>query len=79
MLVQRTHAGLQAARPRGRQGGLARRCQKIAPAVKELYLARQQSNRQLMDYFQIGLRRTLYKILRFTVCQINEKSVPPQG
>ena len=32
-----------------------------------------------MDYFQIGSRRTLYKILRFAGCQINEKSVPPQG
>ena len=27
-----------------------------------------------MAYFQIGSRRTLYKILRFAGCQINEKS-----
>ena len=71
-LVQRTHAGLQAARARGRQGGrppgLAPRHQKIAPAVQELYEAGQQSTRQLMDYFQIGSRRTLYKIL---VCLYN--------
>jgi DNA invertase Pin-like site-specific DNA recombinase len=78
VLVQRTHAGLQAARARGRQGGrpsgLAPRYQKIAPAVKELYEAGQQSTRQLMAYFQIGSRRTLYKILRFAGCQINEKA-----
>ncbi len=64
-------------RARGRQGGrppgLAPRYQKVAPAVKELYKAGQQSTRQLMDYFPIGSRRTLYKILRFTGCQINEK------
>ena len=78
MLVQRTRAGLQAARARARQGGrppdLAPRYQKVAPAVKELYEAGQQSTRQLMEYFQIGSRRTLYKILRFAGCQINEKS-----
>lgn len=79
VLVQRTHAGLQAARARGRQGGrppgLAPRYQKIAPAVKELYEAGQQSTRQLMDYFQIGSRRTLYKILRFAGCQITQQPV----
>ena len=78
MLVQCTRARLQAARARGRQGGrppgLAPRYQKIAPAVKELYLARQQSTRQLMDYFQIGSRRTLYKILRFAGVEIPEKA-----
>jgi hypothetical protein len=42
--------------------------------VKELYLARQQSTRQLMDYFQIGSRRTLYKILRFAGVEIPEKA-----
>lgn len=57
---------------------LTPRYQKIAPAVKQLYLTRQQSTRQLMDYFQIGSRRTRYKILRFAVCQITEKLVPPQ-
>ncbi|MET4108961.1 hypothetical protein ABIB60_004336 [Hymenobacter sp. UYP22] len=29
-----------------------------------------------MAYFQIGSRRTLYKILRFAGCQINEKPTP---
>ena len=83
VLVQRTRARLQAARARGCQGGrppgLAPRYQKIAPAVKDLYEAGQQSTRQLMAYFQIGSRRTLYKILRFAGCQINEKSTVPIG
>ena len=74
------NALLKAARARGRQGGrlsgLAPRYQKIAPAVKELYEAGQQSTRQLMAYFQIGSRRTLYKILRFAGCQISEKPLP---
>ncbi len=83
VLVQRTRAGLQAARARGRQGvrppGLAPHYQKIAPAVKELYEAGQQSTRQLMAYFQIGSRRTLYKILRYAGCQINEMPTVPTG
>ena len=32
-----------------------------------------------MAYFQIGSRRTLYKILRFAGCQINEKATVPTG
>ena len=54
--------------------GLAPRYQKITPAVKELYEAGQQSTRQLMASFQIGSRRTLYKILRFAGVAIPEKS-----
>jgi DNA invertase Pin-like site-specific DNA recombinase len=82
-LVQRIRAGLQAAPARGRQGGrppgLAPHYQKIAPAVQEFYEAGQQSTRQLMNYFQIGSRRTLYKILRFVGCQMNEKAVVLTG
>ena len=72
VFVQRTHAGLQAARGRqgGRPPGLAPRYRQIAPAVRELYEAGQQSTRQFMAYFQIGSRRTLYEILRFAGCQI---------
>ncbi|MET4107711.1 DNA invertase Pin-like site-specific DNA recombinase [Hymenobacter sp. UYP22] len=74
VLAQRTRAELQAARawgqPRASPPGLAPHYQKMAPAVKELYETGQQSTPQLMDYFQIGSRRTLYKILRFAGCQI---------
>jgi len=37
-------------------------------------LARQQSTRQLMAYFQIGSRRTRYKSLRFAGVKIPEKT-----
>ena len=47
--------------------------------VKELYETGQQSTRQLMDYFQIGFRRTLSKILRFAGCQITKKPTVPTG
>lgn len=57
----------------GRPPGLPPPYQEIAPAVKELYEAGQRSTRQLTDYFQIGSRRTLYKILRSACCQINEQ------
>jgi DNA invertase Pin-like site-specific DNA recombinase len=64
VLVQRTHAGLQA----------WPRVTKKSPRRPGTYLARQQSTRQLMNYFQIGSRRTLYKILRFAGVQIPEKA-----
>ncbi len=52
--------------------GLGPRYHEIAPAVKELYFARQQSTRQFMYYFQIGSRLTFYKILRFAGAEIPE-------
>lgn len=68
VIVQRTRAGLESARVRGRNGGrpkgLAVKYQKIAPAVKNLYESGDQSTTQIMSYFQIGSRRTLYKVLR---------------
>src|SRR4028119_137266 len=69
VIVQRTKAGLQAAKARGRKGGrpqgIAPKYQKIAKAVGELYESNKQSTTQIMHYFGIGSRRTLYKILHF--------------
>lgn len=89
VIVQRTKAGLESARSRGRTGGrpkgLAAKYQKIAPAVKNLYESSEQSTTQIMSYFGIGSRRTLYKILRYAGVTIsplrvglkaNEKSLP---
>lgn len=74
VIVQRTRAGLQSARSRGRTGGrpagLSVRYQQIAPAVKNLYESGQQSTTQIMSYFQIGSRRTLYKVLRYAGVKI---------
>ena len=74
LLVERTQAGLQSARARGRKGGrppgLAFKYQKVAPAVKDLYQAGQKSTTEIMHYFGIGSRRTLYKVLRFAGAEI---------
>jgi DNA invertase Pin-like site-specific DNA recombinase len=68
VIVQRTKAGLAAARARGRKGGrpagLTLKFQRVAPAVRHLYEASKKSTAQIMKYFGIGSRRTLYKILR---------------
>jgi DNA invertase Pin-like site-specific DNA recombinase len=75
VIVQRTKAGLESARSRGRNGGrpkgLAAKYQKIAPAVKNLYESGQQSTTQIMSYFQIGSRRTLYKVLRYAGVEVS--------
>jgi DNA invertase Pin-like site-specific DNA recombinase len=76
VIMQRTNAGLQAARARGRKGGrpqgLAPKYQKIAKAVRDLYESNKQSTSQIMQYFGIGSRRTLYKILRFAGAEVKE-------
>ena len=70
VIVQRTKAGLESARARGRNGGrpkgLLPAYQEIAESVKELYDAEKQSTTQIMKTFKIGRRRTFYKILTFT-------------
>jgi DNA invertase Pin-like site-specific DNA recombinase len=75
VIVQRTKAGLAAARARGRKGGrpagLTMKFQQVAPAVRHLYEASKKSTAQIMKYFDIGSRRTLYKILRFSGVEIN--------
>lgn len=68
VIVQRTRAGLDSVRARGRKGGrpkgLAVKYQKMAPSVKNLYELGQQSTTEIMNSFQIGSRRTFYKVLR---------------
>ena len=51
--------------------GLAAINQKIAPAVKNLYESTQQSTTQIMSYFQIGSRRTLYRLLRYAGVEVS--------
>lgn len=74
VIVQRTRAGLESARARGRQSGrpkgLAVKYQKIAPAVKNLYESDSQSTTQIMSYFGIGSRRTFYKVLRYAGVEV---------
>jgi len=74
VIVQRTKAGLESARARGRNGGrpkgLLPAYQEIAESVKELYDAEKQSTTQIMKTFKIGSRRTFYKILTFAGVQV---------
>jgi DNA invertase Pin-like site-specific DNA recombinase len=74
IIIQRTRAGLESARARGRNGGhpkgLIEKYQAIAPAVRELYDARKQSTYQIMKFFNIGSRRTFYKILDFAGAKV---------
>lgn len=74
VIVQRTQAGLQSARARGRNGGrpkgLAAKYQRIAPALKNLYESGSQSTTQIMSYFGIGSRRTFYKVLRYAGVEV---------
>lgn len=75
VIVQRTKAGLDSARTRGRKGGrpkgLLPAYQEIAESVKQLYDAEKQSTTQIMKTFKIGSRRTFYKILTFAGVQVN--------
>lgn len=73
MIVQRTKAGLDSARARGRNGrpkGLLPAYQEIAESGKELYYAEKQSTTQIMKTFKIGNRLTFYKILTFSRVQV---------
>lgn len=78
LMIERTKAGLAAARARGRKGGrpkgLIQAYQAIAPAVKELYEAQKQSTTQIMKFFKIGSRRTFYKILAYEGIKIRGKT-----
>lgn len=74
LVIQQTRPGLTSVKARGRKGGrpkgLILKYQKIAPEVEKLYEARQQTTTQIMKRFDIGSRRTLYKILRFAGIEI---------
>lgn len=67
-LIQRTKAGLEAARSRGRTGGrkkgLSVRYEKIAPMVRSAY-QEGRTIRDIMQAFSIPSSATVYKILRF--------------
>jgi DNA invertase Pin-like site-specific DNA recombinase len=70
VIRERTKAGLESARARGRSGGrpqgLSERYQKIAVEVKEMYERNVHSTDAIREMFQIKSQPTLYKILQFT-------------
>lgn len=67
VLIERTNAGLKAARARGRNGGrpkgLTDKYKKIAPLVKASYDSRKLPVEEIMKAFNIGSKTTFYKIL----------------
>ena len=69
IIRERTKAGLESARARGRTGGmpegLSERYRKIAPQVNEIYERNDHSTDATREIFQIKSQPTLYKILHF--------------
>jgi DNA invertase Pin-like site-specific DNA recombinase len=65
VIRERTLAGLEAARARGKRGGRRRATEKIGPAqlarAKELYVARNNSIREIMQLTGFRCRTTFYK------------------
>ena len=69
VIRERTTAGLNAARARGRKGGrpngLSEHYRLIAPEVKEMYEKGQRSTLEIRKIYNIKSQPTLYKILSF--------------
>ena len=74
VIALRTKAGLASARARGKNGGrpagLSPAYQEIAPTVKSLYEAKEETVAKIMKFFSIGSRRTFYKILAFADVEV---------
>ncbi len=75
IIRERTTAGLNAARARGRTGGrpqgLSEHYQLIAPEVKEMYEKGTRSTEEIRKIFNIKSQPTLYKILAFANVDVN--------
>lgn len=69
VISERTKAGLESARARGRSGGrpkgLSQRYLKISKKVKEMYGKKIYSTDAIREMFQIKSQPTLYKILKY--------------
>lgn len=67
VLIERTNAGLNSARARGRNGGrpkgLTEKYKEIAPLVKASYESKKMSIEKIMKAFDIGSKTTFYKII----------------
>lgn len=68
VLIERTNAGLQSARIRGKKGGrpkgMTEKYKKIAPLVKASYESKNIPVEQIMKAFSIGSKTTFYKIIK---------------
>jgi len=70
IIRERTMAGLNSARARGRRGGrpngLSQHYKLIAPEVKEMYEKNIRTTEEIRKIFKIKSQPTLYKILTFS-------------
>lgn len=78
IIIERTKAGLQAARERGRIGGrprgLSDAAKKKAKSAKRLYIDKELSVKEICETLQIGSKATLYRYLKYEgVMLINKK------
>lgn len=78
IIIERTRAGLQAARERGRIGGrpsgLSDAAKKKAKSAKRLYIDKELSVKEICETLQIGSKATLYRYLKYEgVKLINKK------
>lgn len=68
VLIERTNAGLKAARARGKNGGrpkgMTEKYKKIAPLVKTSYESKNIPIEEIMKAFNIGSKTTFYKIIK---------------
>ncbi|SEI83281.1 Helix-turn-helix domain of resolvase [Dyadobacter sp. SG02] len=68
ILLERTFAGLEAARARGRVGGrpkgLTKKSKEIASLAATLYESKKHTTTQICEQLKIGSKATLYKYLR---------------
>ncbi len=77
IIIERTKAGLLAAKERGRLGGrkkgLSKEAKKKARAAKQLYNDKKLSVQEICDMLGIGSKATLYRYLRFAKVKIRDE------
>lgn len=77
IIVQRTRAGLEAAKKRGKVGGrkpgLNKEAKKKAASAKKLYLSGDYTADEICVMTGIGSKATLYKYLQYLKVELNRK------
>lgn len=79
VIIERTKAGLQAAKERGRIGGrptgLSAEAKVIAKAAKKLYIDKNNdfSVQEICNILKIGSKATLYRYLKYERVELNRK------
>jgi len=77
IIVQRTRAGLEAAKKRGKVGGrkpgLNKEAKKKAASAKKIYLTGDYTADQICVMTGIGSKATLYKYLEYLKVELNRK------